>query len=131
MVNILTREMPEQKTKHTHTVQKEYLKNFSQEENGKFLLWRLDKKTRNIIRLSIDNVSVENYFYPQDIEDWLDTLAKILEKDDTIRFAISYDHPLRVEMDFNKLGNTSLEYFLAPRALKDDDREDDENMDDF
>ena len=63
--------MPKQKTKHTHTVQKEYLKNFSVEENGKFFLWRLDKKTGIKKRLTIDNISVENYFYPQDIEDWL------------------------------------------------------------
>jgi len=63
--------MPKQKTKHTHTVQKEYLKNFSQEENGKFFLWRLDKKTGSKKRLTVENVSVENYFYPQDIEDWL------------------------------------------------------------
>lgn len=63
--------MPKQKTKHTHTVQKEYLKSFSIEKDGKYLLWRLDKKTGNKKRLSIDNVSVENYFYPQDVEDWL------------------------------------------------------------
>ncbi len=63
--------MPKQKTKHTHTVQKAYLKNFSKEEDRKFLLWRLDKKTGNKKRLTIENVSVENYFYPQDIEEWL------------------------------------------------------------
>ncbi|MFX1593390.1 MAG: DUF4238 domain-containing protein [Promethearchaeota archaeon] len=63
--------MPKQKKKHTHTVQKEYLKNFAVEENGKFFLWRLDKKTGKIIRLAIDIISVENYFYPQDIEEWL------------------------------------------------------------
>ena len=63
--------MPKQRTKHTHTVQKEYLKNFASEENGKFLLWRLDKTTGEILRLPIDTISVENYFYPQEIEDWL------------------------------------------------------------
>lgn len=63
--------MPKQTTKHTHTVQKEYLKNFAVEENGKYLMWRLDKKTGEKIRLPIDKISVENYFYPQEIEDWL------------------------------------------------------------
>ncbi len=63
--------MPKQYTKHTHTVQKEYLKLFSEEEKGKFFLWRFDKTTVVKKRLPIDKVSVENYFYPQDIEDWL------------------------------------------------------------
>lgn len=63
--------MPKQKTKHTHTVQKEYLKSFSTEKDSKYFLWRLDKKTGKKKRLTIDNVSVENYFYPQDVEDWL------------------------------------------------------------
>jgi len=63
--------MPKQKTKHTHTVQREYLKNFAIEDNGKYFLWRLDKTSGIKIRLPIDVVSVENYFYPQDVEDWL------------------------------------------------------------
>ncbi len=63
--------MSTQKTKHSHTVQRAYLQNFSIEENGKFFLWRLDKTTGIKKRLPIDKVSVENYFYPQNIEDWL------------------------------------------------------------
>ncbi|HDZ18459.1 hypothetical protein LCGC14_1129140 [marine sediment metagenome] len=63
--------MPQQKTKHTHTVQKEYLKSFSIEKDSKYFLWRLDKKTGKKKRLTIDNVSVENYFYPQEVENWL------------------------------------------------------------
>lgn len=63
--------------------------------------------------------------------EWLDKLVKVLEKNDTIRFSIKYDHPMKVEMDFDKLGSTSLTYFLAPRAITDDDWEGDEDLDDF
>ena len=64
--------MPKQQTRHTHTVQKAYLKNFATErDNGKFLIWRFDKKTEEKKRLSVDVITVENYFYPQEIEDWL------------------------------------------------------------
>lgn len=50
--------MPKQKIKHTYTVQKEYLKKNLVEENGKFFLWRLDKKTGIKKSLTIDNISV-------------------------------------------------------------------------
>jgi len=63
---------------------------------------------------------------------WLDKLAKILDKDDTIQFSIKEDHPMKVEIDFTKLGDTSLLYFLAPRGIIEDiDEEFDENLDDF
>ncbi|MBA7693717.1 hypothetical protein ES703_102306 [subsurface metagenome] len=39
---------------------------------------------------------------------------------------------MKVEIDFTKLGNTSLLYFLAPRAIVDDeDDEFEEEFDDF
>ena len=63
--------MANQPTKHTHTVQKEYLKSFSFVENDKPLIWRLNKATGVIKKLPIKVVAVENYFYPQIIEEWL------------------------------------------------------------
>jgi len=64
--------------------------------------------------------------------EWLDKLVKVLEKDDTIRFAIKYDHPMKVEIDFDKLGSTRLTYFLAPRAETENiDEEFDDDLDDF
>jgi len=59
---------------------------------------------------------------------WIDKLAKILDKNDTIQFSIKEDHPMKVEIDFTKLGNTSLLYFLAPRTETEDI---DEELDDF
>ena len=41
------------------------------EENNVNFIWRYDKITDNIQRLSINNVAVENFFYPQEIEEWL------------------------------------------------------------
>ncbi len=41
------------------------------EENNVNFIWRYDKITDNIQRLSINNVAVENFFYPQKIEEWL------------------------------------------------------------
>jgi len=63
--------MSKQPTKHTHIVQKEYLKNFSISENDKYFIWRFDKETEEIKKLPIKVVAIENYFYPQFIEDWL------------------------------------------------------------
>lgn len=65
------RNLPRQRIKHTHIVQREYLKNFSIEEDGKYFIWRFDKTTGEIKKLTIDKVAVENYFYPQEVEDWL------------------------------------------------------------
>ncbi len=62
---------------------------------------------------------------------WLNNLVKILEKNDTIQFSIREDHPMKVAMQFNKLGNSSLEYFLAPRATRNENVDDDEELDDF
>ncbi|MEE9378503.1 MAG: DUF4238 domain-containing protein [Candidatus Lokiarchaeia archaeon] len=63
--------MGKQTTKHTHIVQKEYLKNFSFLENEKYFIWRFNKATETIKKLPIKIVAVENYFYPQFIEEWL------------------------------------------------------------
>ncbi|KKL27076.1 hypothetical protein LCGC14_2388810 [marine sediment metagenome] len=63
--------MAKQPTKHTHIVQKEYLKNFSFVENSKPFIWRFNKATGTIKKLPIKVVAVENYFYPQMIEEWL------------------------------------------------------------
>jgi hypothetical protein len=35
---------------------------------------------------------------------------------------------MKVEMQFYKLGNSSLEYFLAPRATRDDDLEEEDEF---
>jgi hypothetical protein len=63
--------MTEHTKKHMHTVQKEYLKGFSIKENDRHFIWRLDKTTGNIKKLPIKNVLVENFFYSQEVEDWL------------------------------------------------------------
>lgn len=49
---------------------------------------------------------------------WLRKLAEILQRTDLITFSIRADHPMKVEMQFDKLGSSSLEYYLAPRAIK-------------
>lgn len=59
------------KVKSTHIVQRAYLENFSFNTDGKKIIWRFDKTTRKTIALPIKKVLVENYFYPQEIEDWL------------------------------------------------------------
>ena len=41
------------------------------EENSINFIWRYDKMTVISQRLSINNVAVENFFYPQEIEEWL------------------------------------------------------------
>jgi len=61
---------------------------------------------------------------------WLKSLANILEKTDLITFSIRNDHPMKVEMYFDKLGTSSLQYFLAPRATK-NDVDDDEEFEEF
>ncbi len=63
--------MGKQPTKHTHIVQKEYLKNFSILLNNKNFIWRFNKATETIKKLPVKVVAVENYFYPQIIEEWL------------------------------------------------------------
>jgi hypothetical protein len=60
---------------------------------------------------------------------WIEEIAKVLERKDPINFSIKDDHPLRITIDFKKLGSTTLLYYLAPRALKNEDEEDD--FDDF
>ena len=63
--------MTENKKKHMHTVQKEYLKGFSTRENNRHFIWRFDKISEEVKKLQIKVVAVENYFYSQEIEDWL------------------------------------------------------------
>lgn len=63
--------MKSKTTKHTHIVQQKYLQNFSVHENNKNLIWRFDKNRENIKKIPISKCAVENYFYPQKIEDWL------------------------------------------------------------
>jgi len=58
-------------TKHTHIVQRRYLQNFSVTEKNKNLIWRFDKSREKIQKIPISKCAVENYFYPQEIEDWL------------------------------------------------------------
>ena len=54
---------------------------------------------------------------------WIEEIAKVLERKDSVHFSVKDDHPIRIEINFNKLGNTSLLYFLAPRGLVDEDEE--------
>ena len=44
---------------------------------------------------------------------------------DPVHFSIKDDHPIRIDINFTKLGNTSLLYFLAPRALVNDFKDED------
>jgi len=60
---------------------------------------------------------------------WIEEITKILEKKDSIHFSIKNNHPMRIDISFAKLGDTSLLYFLAPRASKNED--DDEEFEDF
>ena len=64
--------MSENIKKHMHIVQKEYLKGFSTVENNRFFIWRLDKTTREIEKLPIEVVAIENFFYSQEVENWLE-----------------------------------------------------------
>ena len=61
---------------------------------------------------------------------WIEEITKVLERKDPISFCIKDDHPMKIEIDFNKLGDTSLLYFLAPRALVNEDEFNDE-LEDF
>ena len=61
---------------------------------------------------------------------WIEEIAKILERKDSVHFSVKNDHPIKIQISFNKLGNTSLLYFLAPRALVNED-ELDEELEDF
>lgn len=82
------------KTKHTHIVQQKYLQNFSVSENNKNLIWRFDKSREKIQKIPISKCAVENYFYPQEIEDWLAneielkgiTLINIIIKKESVDF---------------------------------------------
>jgi hypothetical protein len=58
---------------------------------------------------------------------WIEEIAKVLERKDPVNFSIKDDHPLRITINFNRLGSTTLLYFLAPRALVNED----EDFDDF
>ncbi len=61
---------------------------------------------------------------------WIGKTAKILDKNDIIRFFIRNDHPLKVQMDFKKLGQTNLTYYLScsvEEADFDEDEEDEES----
>ena len=54
----------------------------------------------------------------------------MLERKDPDHFRIKHDHPIRIDISFAKLGDTSLLYFLAPRALR-NETDDDEEFEDF
>ncbi len=57
---------------------------------------------------------------------WIEEITKVLERKDPIRFSIKDDHPMKIEIDFNKLGDTSLLYFLAPRVEEQEIEDDDD-----
>jgi hypothetical protein len=59
---------------------------------------------------------------------WIEEIAKVLERDDPVCFSIKDDHPIRIEIQFKKLGNSSLLYYLAPRALKNEDEDEDSDF---
>jgi hypothetical protein len=59
---------------------------------------------------------------------WLEKLATLLEKGDTVNFWIRTDHPMKVMMDFKKLGDCSLEYYLAPRNIREGEEEEEEDF---
>lgn len=64
--------MSENITKHMHTVQRAYLEGFSILENNNYKIWRLDKTTGEVKKLPINKVVIENFFYYQEIEKWLE-----------------------------------------------------------
>ena len=51
----------------------------------------------------------------------------IFGKDDTIQFFLKNNTPLKTKLEFPKLGNATVEFYLAPRAeeVEYDDQEDD------
>ncbi len=61
---------------------------------------------------------------------WIGKMCSILEKNEYVQFYLRHDHPLRAEIKFNKLGVSSMLFFLAPRAIEAEFEEDDD-IDDF
>jgi len=46
----------------------------------------------------------------------LKNLVSTLNNSDSLNFSAKIDHPLRIDVAFHKLGNTTLTYFMAPRV---------------
>ena len=59
---------------------------------------------------------------------WLEKLTTLIGYDDTVNISIRNDHPMKVMMDFKKLGSSSLEFYLAPRIEEEEFEDDDEDF---
>ena len=94
------------------------------------LIWKKDQLKDLEIELKDQIFPHQIAGYSLTFMGWIGKMCSILEKNEYVQFYLKYDHPLRAEITFNKLGVSSMLFFLAPRAIEAEFEENDD-IDDF